>query len=80
MRFRAYSRIRVQGRRDATPREIEEVVAEGSCADGVAKFDSKDVRVGKVVFYDGPKADEVVTGSVEVEKAGKLEVAFPETE
>jgi hypothetical protein len=54
------------------------VVASGKVnAAGEAKFSSKE-RVGKVIFYGGKEDEEVVLGSVEVDKAGQITAAIEE--
>lgn len=82
MRYRAYAKKTVLSKRhrdddgNPGPLEVEEVIAEGDLKDGRAAFDAGDVKVTKVVFYAGPKNSEVVAGSVDIGKAGRVSVEY----
>lgn len=83
MKFRAYAQQTVLSKRhpDADgnpgPLENEEVIATGTAKDGVASFDSEGHKVTRVVFYDGAGDAETVAASVDVNKAGDIEVELP---
>lgn len=61
-------------------REDGHVIAEHSVPESQqVSFESEDT-VAYVVFYDGPKASEVVIGRLEVGTSGKISVEFSEDE
>lgn len=59
---------------------VEDVAFEGKASgDGeTAAFDSDKTKITRVVFYRGDADGERVVGSVEVGKAGKIDVRCPD--
>jgi hypothetical protein len=85
-RYRAYaivdaeSRREIDGERQNITHPVEDVIAEGECADGAASFDAGEIVVTKVAFYAGEPDEEVCLGAVDVNAAGEIHVEQPADE